>query len=248
MIYIKSNYEIEQIKKACSIWKEVRDKLTSFIKEGVSLLEIDEYARKLIEDDNGCKACFHNYNGFPGHICISVNDVVIHGVPTNYKLKYQDMVTCDIGVEYNSYICDAAFTVIIGDNSEAQKISDVCYNSLIEGIKQVKPNNTIGDISHAIQNYVEANGYKVISDFGGHGCGKKLHEDPIILNYGNKGSGAKLRPGMIICIEPMILTDNNAYYIDRKDNWSVISKNHKLTCHWEHMVLVTEDGCEILTE
>lgn len=248
MIYIKSNYEIEQIKKACSIWKEVRDKLTSFIKEGVSLLEIDEYARKLIEDDNGCKACFHNYNGFPGHICISVNDVVIHGVPTNYKLKYQDMVTCDIGVEYNSYICDAAFTVIIGDNSEAQKISDVCYNSLIEGIKQVKPNNTIGDISHAVQNYVEANGYKVILDFGGHGCGKKLHEDPIILNYGNKGSGAKLRPGMIICIEPMILTDNNAYYIDRKDNWSVISKNHKLTCHWEHMVLVTEDGCEILTE
>ena len=248
MIYIKSNYEIEQIKKACSIWKEVRYKLTSFIKEGVSLLEIDEYARKLIEDDNGCKACFHNYNGFPGHICISVNDVVIHGVPTNYKLKYQDMVTCDIGVEYNSYICDAAFTVIIGDNSEAQKISDVCYNSLIEGIKQVKPNNTIGDISHAVQNYVEANGYKVISDFGGHGCGKKLHEDPIILNYGNKGSGAKLRPGMIICIEPMILTDNNAYYIDRKDNWSVISKNHKLTCHWEHMVLVTEDGCEILTE
>lgn len=248
MIYIKSNYEIEQIKKACSIWKEVRDKLTSFIKEGVSLLEIDEYARKLIEDDNGCKACFHNYNGFPGHICISVNDVVIHGVPTNYKLKYQDMVTCDIGVEYNSYICDAAFTVIIGNNSEAQKISDVCYNSLIEGIKQVKPNNTIGDISHAVQNYVEANGYKVISDFGGHGCGKKLHEDPIILNYGNKGSGAKLRPGMIICIEPMILTDNNAYYIDRKDNWSVISKNHKLTCHWEHMVLVTKDGCEILTE
>lgn len=248
MIYIKSNYEIEQIKKACSIWKEVRGKLTSFIKEGVSLLEIDEYARKLIEDDNRCKACFHNYNGFPGHICISVNDVVIHGVPTNYKLKYQDMVTCDIGVEYNSYICDAAFTVIIGDNSEAQKISDVCYNSLIEGIKQVKPNNTIGDISHAVQNYVEANGYKVISDFGGHGCGKKLHEDPIILNYGNKGSGAKLRPGMIICIEPMILTDNNAYYIDRKDNWSVISKNHKLTCHWEHMVLVTEDGCEILTE
>ena len=248
MIYIKSNYEIEQIKKACSIWKEVRDKLTSFIKEGVSLLEIDEYARKLIEDDNGCKACFHNYNGFPGHICISVNDVVIHGVPTNYKLKYQDMVTCDIGVEYNSYICDAAFTIIIGDNSEAQKISDVCYNSLIEGIKQVKPNNTIGDISHAVQNYVEANGYKVISDFGGHGCGKKLHEDPIILNYGNKGSGAKLRPGMIICIEPMILTDNNAYYIDRKDNWSVISKNHKLTCHREHMVLVTKDGCEILTE
>lgn len=248
MIYIKSNYEIEQIKKACSVWKEVRDKLTSFIKEGVSLLEIDEYARKLIEDERGCKACFHNYNGFPGHICVSVNDVVIHGVPTNYKLKYQDMVTCDIGVEYNSYICDAAFTVIIGENHEAQKISDVCYNSLFEGIKQIKPDNTIGDISYAIQSYVESNGYKVISDFGGHGCGKKLHEDPIILNYGNKGSGAKLRPGMIICIEPMILTDNNAYYIDKKDNWSVISRNHKLTCHWEHMVLVTENGYEILTE
>lgn len=248
MIYIKTEYEIEQIKKACAVWKDVRDKLIPFIKEGVSLLQINDYAKQIIES-HGCKCCFHKYNGFPGHICISVNDVVIHGVPTNYKIKDKDIITCDIGVDYNSYICDAAFSVVVGENPEAKKISDVCYQSLMEAIKIIKPNSTtIGDISHAVQQYVENNGYKVIENFGGHGCGKQLHEDPIILNYGTKGTGKKLRPGMIICIEPMILTDDNDYYIDKKDKWSVISKNHKLTCHWEHMVLVTENGYEILTE
>lgn len=247
MIIIKSNNEIEKIKKACSVWKKVREALIANTKEGVSLKELDELSHK-ITLENGCSSPFHQYNGFPGFNCISVNEVVIHGVATDYKLKMFDMVTFDIGVSYEGYICDAAFTVIIGDNPEAQKISDVCYKALYEGINMVKPNNRIGDISNAIEQFVKINGYHVIRDFGGHGCGRKLHEDPIILNYGQPNTGELLRENMIICIEPMILTDSNKYYIDKNDNWSVVSKNKKLTCHWEHMVLVTSEGYEILTE
>lgn len=246
MIYLKSNYEIEQIKKACSVWKKVRQALIENAAVGKSLIELDELARK-VTIENDCATPFHQYRGFPGYNCISVNDVVIHGVPTNYKLKDKDMVTFDVGVAYNGYICDAAFTVIIGDNVEAQKINDVCYKSLIEGIKQIKPGNRIGDISNAIEQYVVSNGYYILEDFGGHGCGRKLHEDPIILNYGAKNSGPIIKPNMVLCIEPMILTEDASYYID-KDKWSVIASNHKLSCHWEHMVLVTDEGYEILTE
>ncbi len=247
MIIIKSNTEIEKIKKACSVWKTVRQALIANAKPGVSLKELDELSHKITLENN-CESPFHQYNGFPGYNCISVNEVIIHGVATEYKLKMFDMVTFDVGISYEGYICDAAFTVIIGDNPEAQKISDVCYQALLEGIKEVKPNNYVGDISNAIEQFVKSKGYHVIKDFGGHGCGRKLHEDPMILNYGKPKTGEMLRPNMVICIEPMILTDNPKYYIDKKDNWSVIAKNKKLTCHWEHMVLVTDNGCEILTE
>lgn len=246
MIYLKSKQEIEYIKKACSVWKKVKQVLIENTTPGKSLVELDELARK-ITIENDCETPFHNYRGFPGYNCISVNDVVIHGIPTNYKLKNLDLVTYDVGVSYKGYICDAAFTVVIGDNPEAKKINDVCYNALLKGIQQIKPNNRIGDISSAIEDYVKSNGYHVIEDFGGHGCGKKLHEDPIILNYGDKGTGPLLKPNMVLCVEPMILTDSSSYYID-KDKWSVIAKNHKLSCHWEHMILVTENGHEILTE
>ena len=246
MIYIKSDYEIEQLRKACEVWKKVKQKLIENTKPGKTLIELDELARD-VTLENGCTTPFHKYQGFQGYNCISVNDVVIHGVPTNYKLKNLDIVTYDVGVAYNGYICDAAFTVVLGNNEEAKKINEVCYNSLIEGIKQVKPNNRIGDISSAIENYVNEHGYHVIEDFGGHGCGRKLHEDPIILNYGKKGTGPLIKKNMVLCIEPMIFTDDATYYID-KDKWSVIAANHLLTCHWEHMVLVTDNGCEILTE
>lgn len=247
MIFIKSQYDIEQIERASTVWKKVRDDFFKFVKAGLSLKELDLRAKTIIES-NGCKCAFYDYNGFPGNICISVNDVVIHGVPNNYILKDGDLVTFDVGVYYNSYICDAAFTIVIGKNEDAEKINKICYQSLIEGIKHAIPNNYVGDISSAIENFVTQNGYKVIRDFGGHGCGKKLHEDPMILNYGKPKTGSILKPGMVICIEPMILTDENEYYIDKKDKWSVISKNHKLTCHWEHMILITNEGNKILTE
>lgn len=247
MIIIKSQYDIMQIEKASSVWKLVRDDFFKFVKPNISLIELDNRAKQIIEE-NGCKCAFYNYNGFPGNICISVNDVIIHGVPNSYVLKDGDLVSFDIGVDYNGYICDAAFTIVIGENPEASKINEVCFNSLMKGIEQAIPNNYVGDISYAIEEYVTNNGYKVINDFGGHGCGKQLHEDPMILNYGKPKTGSKLLPGMVICIEPMILTDKNEYYIDKKDKWSVISKNHKLTCHWEHMILITKDGNKILTK
>lgn len=248
MIYIKSKLEIEEIRKAAKIWLKVKDDIIAFTKVGVSLLEIDNFAKTLEKKYNFIYT-FYDYHGFPNNICISVNDVVIHGVPNEYKLKNEDLVTFDVGITYNNYVCDAAFTLIMGNTTmQTEKINKICYESLMKGIMEISPNKRIGDISYAIQQHVENNGFKVIKDFGGHGCGKKLHEDPIILNYGKPGTGAKLVPGMIICIEPMILTDDNSYYIDPKNGWSVIAKNHKLTCHWEHMVLVTDTGFEILTE
>lgn len=247
MILIKSEFEILKIRKACDVWKKVRDELIKNTKEGISLKELDVLSHKITLENN-CTSPFYQYNGFPGYNCISVNDVIIHGVANDYKLKKFDMVTFDVGVAFENYICDAAFTVIIGDNQEAINISNVCYQALYEGIKKVKPGSKVGDISNAIEQFVTSNGYFVIKDFGGHGCGRKLHEDPIILNYGKENTGPTLKKNMVICIEPMILTGSDKYYIDKKDNWSVVSKNRKLTCHWEHMVLVTENGYEILTE
>lgn len=247
MIIIKSKYDIEQIEKASAVWKHVRDDFFNFVSAGKSLKELDLRAKNIIEKHN-CKCAFFDYNGFPGNICISVNDVIIHGIPTDYVLKDKDIVTFDVGVDYNGYICDAAFTIVIGNNIDAQNINNICYQALYEGIKQAIPNNYVGDISHAIEKYVTDNGYFVIDDFGGHGCGKKLHEEPMILNYGEPKTGSILRPGMVICIEPMILTENKSYYIDKNDKWSVIAKNHKLTCHWEHMILITDNGNKILTE
>lgn len=247
MIYIKSSYEIQQIKKACEVWKKIRQAILETAKVGMSLKELDLLAYQ-IATENGCICPFNGYQGFKGNICISVNEVVIHGVPTNYIIKENDLITFDVGTSYNSYICDAAFTMVFGDNQLAHDINQVCYQSLLEGIEMVAPNNKTGDISNAVQTYVESKGYKLLKDFGGHGCGKKLHEDPLILNYGEKNTGTVLRPGMVICIEPMILTDDDRYYIDKKDKWSVIARNKKLTCHWEHMILVTPTGHEVLTE
>lgn len=247
MIFIKSDAEILKIRKACDVWKKIKVALEKHIQPNVSLKELDLISRKITLENN-CNSPFHNYKGFPGFNCFSVNEVVIHGVAIDYKLKEFDIITCDIGVSYEGYICDAAFTVVIGNNQKALKINQVCKDSLYESLKYIKPNNYIGDISNAIETFVKRNGYYVIKDFGGHGCGRKLHEDPIILNYGMPKTGPRLRQNMVICIEPMILTNSDEYYISKKDNWSVIAKNHELTCHWEHMVLVTEKGYEVLTE
>lgn len=246
MIYIKSQEEIDNITKACDVFKQVRQALIQNTKPNKSLKELDQLAKRLINSYE-CDTPFHNYRGFPGYICISVNDTIIHGIATDYKLKDGDLITYDVGVSYKGYICDSAFSYILGRNEQAEKISKVCLNSLYEGIKQIKPNNRVGDISNAIQTYVESNGYFVLEDFGGHGCGKMLHEDPIILNYGKPNTGPLLKKNMVLCIEPMILTGSNEYYID-KDRWSVKAVNKQLTCHWEHMVLVTENGYKILTE
>lgn len=248
MIIIKSQEDIKKIKQAAEIWKKVREKLYLETKVGISTKELDEIANQVIQQNNA-KAAFYNYLGFEGHICISVNECVIHGVPTDYRLKDGDMVTFDVGVEYDGHYCDAAYTIILGDqNVEAHAISNACKKALDDAINMIRPNVTTHAISKTIQKSVEQQGYHVIRDFCGHGCGNQIHEDPLIPNYRSiLFENVVLKPNMVICIEPMILTKSNAYYIDPNDRWSVKSKNHLLTCHWEHMILITEDGCEVLT-
>lgn len=246
MIFIKSEYDISQIKIASNIWKMVRDAIIKEASINTNLLKLEQLAKKIITENNAIPA-FKGYGGFKGEICISVNDCIIHGVPSDYNIKKGDIISFDVGVNYNNYICDAAFTICFDCDEETIKMNKVCYDSLDEVCKIIKPNIRVGDISNFIQEYVESRGYHILKDFGGHGCGIKLHEDPIILNYGKKSSGSKLLPGMIICIEPMIMIGSDEYYID-EDKWSVKSVNKKNNSHWEHMILITDDGCEVLTK
>lgn len=247
MIFIKSEYDISQIKIASNIWKKVRDAIIKEAHIGTNLLYLESLAKKII-NDNLATPAFKGYGGFKGEICISVNECIIHGVPKDYNIKKGDIISFDIGVNYNNYICDAAFTICFDSDNETIKVNEVCKESLDEVIKILRPGIRVGDISNFIQEFVESRGFFILRDFGGHGCGIKLHEDPIILNYGEKSTGIELVPGMIICIEPMIMIGSNEYYIDKKDKWSVISKNKKNNAHWEHMILITENGCEVLTK
>lgn len=248
MVIVKTEKDITAIKEAVRIWKIAREAIYKQAKAGVSLKELDLLAKEVIEANGGI-AAFHNYLGFKGHICISVNECVIHGVPTDYVLKDGDKVTFDVGVKYDNHYCDAAFTIIINNsNVEALKISEICKKSIDEAVAIIKPKVTTHAISNAIQKFIEKNGYFVLRDFAGHGCGNEIHEDPLIPNYRSLlYRNVTLEENMVICIEPMILSGSNAYYIDPNDQWSVKSKNHQMTCHWEHMILITKDGCEVLT-
>lgn len=247
MIYLKSKEDIEGIKEAAKIWKKVKAALIKATKPGVSTKKLDQLAADVIYENKAIPS-FYKYEGFPGYICISVNQELIHGIASNYVLKSSDIVTFDIGVTYKGYVCDAAFSIILDEtNIEAKNIQLATLECLKAGIEAIKPNGFIGDISHAIKTTASHYGYQVIKDYGGHGCGLKVHEDPIILNYGKPHTGIQIKPGMVICIEPMLMTDSDEYIVDESNHWTVSAKNGKLTCHEEHMVVVTEDGYEILT-
>lgn len=246
-IIIKTEDDIQKIRHAISIWKLVKEEITKNCVEGVSLLELNDIAKDIIIK-SGCTPTFFGKYGFSKDICISVNECVIHGVPSNYKLKNKDLVSFDIGVTYMNHVCDAAFAVIVGQNEEANRIKTVCENSLFEVKKIIKPGITNMEIAKFIQNYIESNGYFLLEDFTGHGCGNELHEDPPFPNYYDpRFPVVKLKENMVFCLEPMILTDSNDYFI-ANNGWDVIAKNKKITCHVEHMFLVTKDGCEMLTQ
>lgn len=218
---IKTPTDIALIKQAAEIWKTARAAIINAAQVGTSLKQIDELAKDVIESHGGTCA-FYQYSGFPGHICISVNECIIHGVPTDYRLKDGDTVTFDVGVKYAEHYCDAAFTVMIGQVSvQTQHISEVCYGSLQAAIKLCKPGVTNYVLAATIQDYVEHHGYEVIRNFTGHGCGNQLHEDPIISNYRSSELWFKkvtLQPNMVICIEPMIMTGSNKYVVSEKDH------------------------------
>ncbi len=247
MITIKSAKQVEKMRKACQITKEALELIEKNIRPGVSTKQLDKIAHDFIIS-KGAKPNFLNYNGFPGSICASVNDEVVHGIPDkNTILKEGDIISVDMGAVLDGWHSDAARTFPVGKISdEAQKLIDVTKECFYEGIKYLKHGAKLGDVSAAIQQHAEKHGYGVVRDLVGHGVGQSLHEDPSVPNFGKAGHGVKLAAGMTLAIEPMI--NEGTYKVELLDNdWTVVTADGKLSAHYENTVLVTKDGCEILT-
>ena len=246
MISLKSAREIELMRKAGRITAAARKLAGELVVPGKTTLEIDKAVRKFIESQ-GAKPSFLGYGGFPGSACISVNEVVIHGIPGNYVLKDGDIVSIDVGAYYQGFHGDCAATFACGTISpEAQRLIDVTRESFYEGIKYAKRGHRVSDISHAIQKHVESNGFSVVRSFIGHGVGAQLHEDPEVPNFGAPGRGPRLLPGMTLAIEPMVNTGTYEVRVLR-DKWTTVTADGKLSAHYENTVLITDGEPEILT-
>lgn len=251
MILIKSKKEIEYIRESCRIVAETLQLLKSNVRLGITTLELDKIAEDYIRSNNAIPA-FKGYSqggvpGFPGSVCSSVDDEVVHGIPSTKVLKDGEIVSLDIGVLKDGYFGDAALTVAVGNISdEKKKLMEVTERSLQLGIEQAIAGNKVHDISNAVQVYVEANGFSIVRDLCGHGVGKFLHEDPSIPNFGRKGTGAKLKNGMTLAIEPMV---NAGKYdvITAKDGWTIITADGSTSAHFEHTILINNNLPEILT-
>lgn len=246
-VTIKNPREIELMREAGRILAQVHDELGKLVKPGISTYEIDREGERMIREF-GCIPSFLNYNGYPASICVSVNEEVVHGIPSQKRiLKEGDIVSLDAGVIHKGYHSDAARTHAVGQVSpSAQKLIQVTRESFFEGIKMAKPGNHLHDISNAIAEYAESFGYGVVRDLVGHGIGTKLHEDPQIPNFRQKSRGLRLEAGMTLAIEPMINAGTyKVYWLD--DDWTVVSDDGSLSAHYENTVLITEDGCDILT-
>ena len=246
MISIKSQREIDLMVIAGNIVYETHKHIKPMIKPGVSLLELDAEAEKFIVS-KGAKPSFKGYDGFPNATCISVNEEVVHGIPSNRKLKKGDIVSIDIGAEYKGYHGDSAWSYIVEDASDEVKyLMEHTKEALFQGIKEVKPGNRVGDISYAIGKYAEEHHLGIVRELVGHGVGNHLHEDPNVPNYGIKGTGPLLKEGMVIAIEPMLNLGADDIVIDDND-WTISTLDGKPSAHFEHTVLVTKDGYQILT-
>lgn len=248
MITLKSKREIELMNEAGRIVALTHRKIAEAIAPGVSTYDLDKLAEEIITE-NGATPSFKGYGGFPGSICASVNNVVIHGIPSKkIILKDGDIISIDIGACYKGYHGDSAMTHAVGHISEVkQKLIDVTRDSLYEGLKYAKPNNRLSDISHAIEAYVLDHGFSVVKDFTGHGVGQKLHEEPAIPNYGEAGHGPILKVGMTLAIEPMVNVGSHKVKI-LKDDWTTVTIDGSDSAHFEHSIVITEDGYSILTK
>ena len=247
MIVIKTAREISKMQDACKISARALRLAGEAVEPGVSTYEIDTLVRKYIEEQ-GATPSFLGYGGFPASTCISVNNVVIHGIPSKKTiLKAGDIVSVDVGAYINGFHGDNAYTFACGDISkEAKALLDATKESLYEGIKQAVKGNRVGDISAAVQQYTEARSYSVVRDFVGHGVGAKLHEEPSVPNFGTPHRGVRLMPGMTIAIEPMInMGDHRVRVLD--DEWTVVTVDGSLSAHFEHTIAITPDGPVIMT-
>ena len=247
MVIRKSPREIALMKEAGRVVGLVFKTLSEEIKPGMSTLEIDAIVEKTMLD-NDCTPAEKGYYGYPASACVSVNDTLIHGIPSNkIILREGDIVSVDIVANYKGYMADACRTFKVGTITDrAARLVDTTKKAFFEALKYVHPDAYIGDVCHAIQQFVESHGYNVTRDYTGHGIGTEMHEDPAIPNYGKAGTGVKLAPGMALCIEPMVLEGRKDTRV-LPDGWTVKSKDGKLTAHYENTVIVTEDGYEIIT-
>ena len=247
MIIIKSETELGFMREAGRIVAETHQILAKSIEPGITTGELDQIADKYIRSQ-GAVPSFKDYNGFPYSVCASVNEELVHGFPGKRKLNEGDIVTFDIGAEYRGYHGDSAWTYPVGQiTDEAQKLLDVTEGSLYAGLDLVKPDVRLFTISHAIQRHIEDAGYSVVREYVGHGIGADLHEEPQIPNYGVPDRGPRLKPGMVLAIEPMVNVGKR-YVRTLEDNWTVVTVDGSLCAHFEHTVAVTKDGMEILTK
>jgi methionyl aminopeptidase len=247
LIVLRSEQEIQKISKACKIVMEILRRLREHVKPGVTTWELDAVSEEMAIKRKS-KPAFKGYQGYPYSLCTSVNEEVVHGMPSKSRhLSEGDIISLDFGVIVDGYYGDAAITVPVGKVSQiAERLCKVTEESLYTGIKQAVVGNRLSDISHAIQEYVEPRGFSVVRDFVGHGIGQHLHESPQIPNYGPPGKGVMLKPGMVLAIEPMINAGKPDVEILR-DNWTAITVDRSISAHFEHTVAVTENGPEILS-
>ena len=246
MIAIKNEHELESMRQACRITAAARALAGEMVRPGVSTKDIDKAVYDYIVSQ-GAKPSFLNYNGFPASTCISVNATVIHGIPGGYTLKEGDIVSVDVGAFYKGFHGDCAATFPCGKiSAEAQKLIDVTKQSFFEGIRFATKGHRVSDISHAIQTYVEDNGFAVVRSFVGHGVGRKLHEEPEVPNFGTAGHGPRLLKGMTLAIEPMVNVGTYDVKV-LKDGWTTVTADGKLSAHYENTVLITDGEPEILT-
>lgn len=247
MIVTKNKREIELMREAGKIVALVHERLRDVIVPGITTNKIDEICEKIIRDNNATPS-FLNLYGFPKSVCTSINEVVVHGIPSDVKLKEGDIISVDVGACYKGYHGDSAWTYAVGNVSdEVKNLMDVCEKSLYAGLEQVKPGNRLSDISHAVQVYLESHGCSTPRDYTGHGIGTQVHEDPVVPNYGDPGKGPRLKTGMALAIEPMAHIGNHETEV-LEDDWTVVTLDRSLAAHYEHTIIITDDGCEILTK
>lgn len=246
MIILKSECDQEAMREAGLIAATVLDEVAACVSPGITTRELEKYAASRIRH-HGARSAFLGYKNYPGHLCISVNDEVVHGLATDRRLEFGDLVSLDVGVYYNGFVGDTARTVPAGGCSPAaQNLMDVTERALREGIRQAVPGNHVADISRAIQQTVESHGFSVVREFVGHGIGRAMHEDPQVPNYVDTSRSPRLRSGMTLAIEPMVNAGRPGVRL-MPDGWTVVTEDGSLSAHFEHTVLVTEDQPEVLT-
>ena len=246
MIHLKSQEEIELIKVSGDLLGRAHAEVAKNVKEGVTTLFLDKIAEEYIRDHQGVPS-FKGYSGFPGTLCVSPNEQVVHGMPNDSELKNGDIISIDCGVFLNGFHSDSAYTYGIGKVADDVKdLLDSTLKSLYQGIDSAQSGNRTGDIGYSIQNYVEKKGYSVVRELVGHGVGRNLHEAPEVPNYGKRGRGAKLKPGMVIAIEPMVNLGKRQI-VQESDGWTIRTGDKKASAHFEHTIAITQNGPEVLT-